>query len=105
MANELMAGAVALTGFAVWELFDTYTTLAPTMSELRETSCHDTSARQRLMDADVCVGGIAVLAGSAAAWLSRSWVPLALVTAALAWVSWYHHAALAGPTPRQIEEI
>jgi hypothetical protein len=100
-----MAGAVALTGFAVWELFDTYTTLAPSMSELRGTHRDDTGARQRLMDADMCVGGIAVLAGSAASYLSRSWIPLVLVTVALGWVSWYHHAALAGPTPRQIEEL
>jgi hypothetical protein len=98
-----MAGAVALTGFAVWELFGTYTTLAPSMETLRETHKDDTSARQKLRDADMCVGGIALLAGSAASYLSRSWVPLALVTGALAWVSCYHHVALEGPTPRQID--
>lgn len=95
--------AVALTGFAVWQLVSTYTDMAPSIGDLRGSLHHDTDARQRLMDADMCVGGIALLAGIAATWLSKSWVPLALVVGAFAWVSWYHHAALSGPTPKEIE--
>lgn len=101
--NERMGGAVALTGFAVWQLFSTYTTMAPSLSELRDTLGDSTAARQKLADADWCVGGIALLAGGTASYLSRSWLPLALITGALAWVSWYHHSALGGPTPDQID--
>jgi len=98
-----MGEAVALTGFAVWSLFNCYTGMAPKLGELRDIHCDNTSARQRLMDADMCVGGIALLAGGFASWMSKSWAPVALVVGSLAWVSFYHHAALGGPTTEQIE--
>jgi hypothetical protein len=95
--------AVALTGFAVWQLVATYTHMAPTLGDLRTNHADDTEHRQRLLDADMCVGGTSLLAGIAATWISRSWVPIALVLGAFAWVSFYHHAALSGPTPEQLE--
>lgn len=98
-----MGEAVALTAFAVWQLVATYTDMAPSIGDLRGSLNHSTEARQKLLDADMCVGGVAIIAGSAASYLGRSWVPLALVVATLGWVSYYHHAALGGPTPGQIE--
>lgn len=97
--------AVALTGFAVWQLMSAYTDMAPSLGDLRSLDGTSTEPRQQLLDADMCVGGLALAAGLSATWLSKSWVPLALVLGTFAWVSYYHHAALRGPTPQQIEEI
>ena len=96
-------GAAAITGIAVWELSKAYQRFAPALGDLRKADCDETDSRQRLLDADMCVGGLAILAGGAASWLSRSWVPLVVIALAMLWVSCYHRAVLNGLTPNQIE--
>lgn len=104
MPNDgAMMGAAAITGFAVWELGQMYCRMAPELSEIRDTHCDSTAMRQRVLDADMCVGGLALLAGGAASWLSQSWVPIVIVAAAMLWVSYYYRAVLNGPTPHQID--
>lgn len=90
--------AAAITGLAVWELCRCYTTTAPPLGELRDSS-YRTEHRQKLLDSDMMVGGLAIIAGIAASWLAKSWVPFALTIAAFLWTSCYHHLVLKGATP------
>lgn len=90
------AGLVGLVGFAVWQLHNAYTDMAPDLHALREANGDDVKPRQQLLDTDVCVGGIALLAGVAASWLMRSPVPILLMGLAFVLVSGYHHAVLNG---------
>lgn len=96
MVTAEEAGLVGLVGFAVWQLHEAYTDMAPDLHALRECDPFDLRPRQQLMDTDVCVGGIALLAGGAASWLMRSPLPLALMALAFVLVSGYHHAVLNG---------
>ena len=102
--NGAMLGAAAITGFAVWNLHDAYCRVAPQLTELRDADCNGAMYRQRVLDADVYTGGLALLAGATASWLSKSWVPLAVLVAALAWVSYFHRAVLNGVTPSEIDK-
>lgn len=104
MSNDgAMLGAAAITGFAVWELHQAYCRTAPSLSELRDADRDGTAMRQKVLDADMCVGGLAVIAGGAASWFAKSWVPAIVVLAAGLWTSYYHRSVLAGATPVQID--
>lgn len=94
--------AAAVVGVALWEMTRAYQRSAPPLAELRRADRDDVDTRQRLLDADLLVGGLALLAGGTASWLTRSVVPVAIVAAALAWVSGWHHAVMGSITPQQI---
>lgn len=98
-----MFGAAAITGFAVWELQTAYRGVAPSLAELRDSSADATLWRQRLMDADFYTGGLALLAGLTAGWLSKSWIPVVVLGLAMVWISYFHHAVLCGITPLEID--
>lgn len=94
--------ATALVGFAIWETANAYGQFAPSLASMRDSRGDDTSCRQQLLDCDCLVGGTALLAGLFAAYLSRSWIPLAVVFIAFLWISGYHHLVLKGPTPNDL---
>lgn len=102
MDSIAATAAAGIVGVALWELHAAYAKTAPSMTELRRTEGAGVDGRQRLRDADLMCGGLAVLAGAAASWLTRSWVPIALVAAGFLWVSGWHHWVLAGFTPEQL---
>jgi hypothetical protein len=102
-SDGALMGAAGIVGLAVWQLSQAYCGMAPDLSELRNSDSDGTEMRQRVLDADWCVGGLAVIAGGAAAWLADSVVPLGLVLAALIWISYCHRAVLKGATPNQID--
>ena len=91
-------GAAALTSFGVWQIYDAYTKTAPKLTDLRESG-NETTERQQLLDTDMMVGGVAVLAGATASWLSKNVMPLLIILVSFVWLSWYHHLVLKGPTP------
>lgn len=94
--------AAGLVGVALWQLAEAYRSTAPSLGELRRADRDCVDHRQRLLDADIQVGGLALLVGGAASWLTRSWVPVVLVAAGFAWVSGWHHVVMADLTPDQI---
>jgi len=94
--------AAALVGVALWELCRAYRETAPPLADLRNAHRDCVEHRQRLLDADLMVGGLALLAGATASWLTRSWVPLSIVVIGFAWVSGWHHLVLGSLTPNQI---
>lgn len=94
--DTAMLGVAALVGFAVWEAQRSYCAMAPTLTVLREALPGSGEYRQKILDADICVGGLALIAGGAAAWLAGSLIPLLLVAGAMMWLSYYHRAVLNG---------
>lgn len=94
--------AAGLIGVAMWEIVKAYGSAAPSLTDLRRAETDDVDHRQRLLDADIMVGGLALIAGAAASWLMRSWVPVVLSALAFVWVSGWHHAVQACLTPEQI---
>lgn len=94
--------AAGLVGFALWELTKAYQSTAPTLGELRHAPSSSVDHRQRLLDADLMVGGLALLAGGFASWLMRSGVPIVITGAGYAWVAGWHHVVMRGVTPDQI---
>ena len=96
--DDKSLAAAALTAVVVWEVVRCYTSNAPSLSDLRD-SAYEVQSRQKLLDADMMVGGVALMAGVAASWLSRSWIPFVLVAGVFAYTSGYHHLVLKGSTP------
>lgn len=105
--NKELEGAVVIgvIGFAIWECHEAYCKQAPTLMALRNADADDTTMRQALMDADVGIGGMAILGGFAVSVLLKSWLPFFLVAAAFVWVSWIHHNTLQGPTIATIDSL
>jgi hypothetical protein len=101
MAHESTAAA-ALVGLALWELARTYEEHAPKLGELRNGDRDSLEFRQRLLDADITVGGLALLVGGTASWLTRSWIPVVIVALGFAWISGLHHLVQGSYTPDQI---
>jgi hypothetical protein len=92
------AAAVGIAGWGVWSLHTAYTNMAPGLSTLRDSdSSTDTNTAQKLLDADVTVGSLALLAGGFASYLMGSWLPLILVGSAFGILCGYHHLAYSGP--------
>lgn len=97
-----LTAAAGLVGVALWQLADAYQRSAPALGDLRRADANDVDHRQRLLDADLMVGGLALLAGAGASFLSRSWIPFVLIAAGFAWISGWHHAVMGSLTPEQI---
>src|SRR5690348_6774045 len=87
---------VGLIGFAVWECRKAYTDMAPSLHELRTATSLGsvTRYRQALLDTDICIGSVVVLAGIAASVLMRSVIPIALLFGTFGILSVYHHLVL-----------
>lgn len=94
--------AAGLVGVALWQLAEAYRGTAPALGDLRRADRNCVDHRQRLLDADLLVGGLAILAGGAASWLTKSWVPVAIVAVGFAWVSGFHHLVMGSLTPDEI---
>lgn len=93
---------ISVAGFALWEMHERYATVAPDLTTLRSADGSSTQHKQALLDADCMVGGLALLAGVTASWLSKSWIPFTVVFLGFAWTSWYYHGVQSGPTPTQL---
>lgn len=89
--------ATGVAGFAGYEFFKHYTSVAPSLAELRDAHGTDLDSRQKLLDADLMVGGLALLVGATASSLSKSWLPLLGTVVALCYVSGWHHWVLSSP--------
>ena len=96
------AAAAGVITFAVWQLHTAYTNTAPSLSDLRDADPHS-GEFLHLIDADITVGMVAAIAGVSASLLTKSWVPVGIVSLAYGALVWYHHSALNGPAPYQGE--
>lgn len=98
--KEVAASAILLV--AVWEVAKAYRETAPSLEDLRENSAHDLSERQQLLDADMTVGGVAVIASVVLRFLSGSYVPGLIVLVTFGWLSLYYHLVQKGPMTNEL---
>ena len=107
MADKTLEDAIiiGIVGFGVWEMHNAYCRSAPPLTVLRSLDKDDTAGRQSLMDADIHIGGLAILGGGIASLFLKSWWPVLIVTAAFLYTSWCHHDTLSGPTPMTLDSI
>lgn len=91
-------GAVALATFALWEVHKAYVESCPSMHDLRRI-VKDTdeywTAKQKLIDADITIGGVVVIAAILGGILSRSLLTPAVVVTVFGFLALYHHSILA----------
>lgn len=92
--STTMAGA-ALIGFAIWELHKAYTSQCPDLRTLRWND--DPRTLQELVDADISVGIIAVIAGVGGSLVMRSWAPAVIVSLTYVGMVVYRHSILSDP--------
>ena len=89
--------AIAVAGVTVFSLAELWQRTAPSLSDLRGHMPGSIDAKQRLVDADVVVGMVAVLAGAFIAIVTRDVTALILILVTFGALSLYYHATLAAP--------
>lgn len=88
-----VAAAVGITGASVFAIHGIYTQHAGTLSDARSAPAGDPETRQRLSDADILTGALALVVGGTLTAVTRRPEPIALAVVALAVVAVYYHAA------------
>lgn len=83
--------AIAVISFAVLEVFRTYQSTAPKLSEVRSAPSDDWDTAQRLIDADVMSGMIVALMGLAGVVLMNKKSPLVFLVLTWLMVAGYYH--------------
>lgn len=87
--------AIAVTGVAVFSLAELWQRTAPSLSDLRGTTPGSIDAKQRLVDADIVVGIVAVLAGTFIAVVTKDATAMVLIMVTFGALALYYHATLA----------
>lgn len=94
MAKWEQQTAVAVVGLAGFELWKAWGNTAPTLSECRAVDRDDVALRQRLLDANITVGSLAIIIGVALAILTRDMTALILMMVIFGSLSFFHHWVL-----------
>lgn len=89
--------AVAVAGVAIFSIAELWQRTAPSLSDLRGDQSGSLGSKQRLVDADVVVGIVAVLAGTFIAIVTRDATAMVLILITFGALSLYYHATLAAP--------
>lgn len=84
-----------LLGLAAFQLAGAWSATAPTLSDMRAASPGDIATRQRLLDADLSVGSLAVLIGAVIGILTKEWAALFVMVGVFGALSLWSHAILA----------
>lgn len=99
MSTKLEIGAaVGLVGAGVFQLHSAYAQHAGSLPSVRSADPNDAGTAQRLMDADVLVGGMTLIVGGAISLATRQVYPLILALLGYSLTAWYYHTALRGPS-------
>ena len=88
------SAAAAVIGTAGFQVFTAWGQVSPSLSDLRSSHRDDDSVRQRLMDADFLVGGLAVALGVTFAVLTKDMTGMVLMLTIFGLVSLWHHSVL-----------
>ena len=92
------AVAAAVVGAAGWQLWSAWNTNAPSLAECRQAPPSEPEAhlsvKQRLLDADLTVGSLALIIGVTFAVLSRDMSVLLIMVIIFGTLSLWHHSVL-----------
>lgn len=86
-------GAALVVGLAVFQLWTAYTTRAPSFSELSHATPGD-DTHEQLMDTDLTVGSLAIVAALSLGLLTRDIRLVGLMLFPFIVISLWHHAIL-----------
>lgn len=86
-------GALGVLGFQLYDMWDK---AAPSLEECRQALPGDFVVGQKLRDANVTVGSLALVIGLLIAALSRSITPLLVILIVFGAVSFWHHDVYRG---------
>jgi hypothetical protein len=87
--------AVAVVSLATFELWKAYENHAPTLAEARRAEPHDLNIRQRMLDADMTVGSLAVIIGGAYAAMTKDFIVLVIMVVVFGALTIWRHSVLA----------
>jgi predicted short-subunit dehydrogenase-like oxidoreductase (DUF2520 family) len=90
--------AATVVGLASYNLWSAWQASAPSLAELRAAEPGDISARQKLLDANMTVGSLALVIGVTIAILTRDITVLLIMAVFFATLSYWHNAVLAAET-------
>lgn len=90
--------AAAVVGLAAFELWKVWGSSAPSLADVRGAEPGDVGIRQRLMDADITVGSLAIIIGVTLAILMRDATALIIMIVIFGALSFFHHWVLAAET-------
>jgi len=85
------AAAAAVVGLAGFQLWQAWNNNAPSLSECRGAHPNDLAVRQRLLDADLTVGTMAVIIGVGMTVLTKDGTALVLMLAVFGMLSLWAH--------------
>lgn len=100
MAKYTTELAVSVVGLASFQLWQSWRDVAPSFGELRQCAPDDYDTRQRLMDADLSVGSLALLIGVAFAVMTHDYSALILMLMIFGSLSLWSHQILAAPSSK-----
>lgn len=94
------AAAATVIGLATFQLWNTWHDVAPSLSDLRGTSHNpadreNVSARQRLYDADIIVGALALTVGVSMAVIAKDLTALIVLITMFGLLALWYHSVLA----------
>lgn len=87
--------AAAVVGLAAFELWKVWGNTAPSLADVRDVAPGDDTIRQRLMDADITVGSLAIIIGVTLAILMKDATALIIMIIIFGTLSFFHHWVLA----------
>ena len=87
--------ATAVVGIATYQLWNAWQSAAPSLAELRSAAPGDIGARQKLLDANLTVGSLALVIGVTLAILTRDLTALIIMIVFFATLSMWHNSILA----------
>ena len=83
--------AAAVIGLAGFQILQAWNANAPSLQECRSADADDISTKQKLVDADFLVGGLAVILGTTFAVMTKDYTALIVMVAIFGTTSlWYH---------------
>lgn len=87
--------AASVIGLAAFQLWQAYENNAPTLADARLAPPGDISIRQRMLDADLTVGSLAVIIGGAYWIMTKDFTVLILMLAIFGTLSAWRRAIIA----------
>jgi hypothetical protein len=87
--------AVAVVGLAAIELYKLWGSNAPSLADVRTAEPGCISTRQKLLDAEIQVGSMALIIGTVLAVLTRDMTALIVMLVIFAALSFLHHWIMA----------